>query len=85
MCKLTRPELEIFCKAAKIISKKGHLEINAILRLIGSKDHKRDRKIIYHLFRLQLLKKHRANTYELTPIGRFFALDRCEWFGKYKR
>lgn len=73
-------ELNVFCRVAKIITKKGHLEINAILKLIGSSDYKQDKKIIQKLYKLQLLKKHRTNTYELTSIGRMFAIDACDWF-----
>ncbi|MBU0629076.1 MAG: hypothetical protein KKC75_07850 [Nanoarchaeota archaeon] len=80
MCILNSHELEIFCKTAKIITRKGHLEINAILQFIGSINHKEDKKIIERLYKLGLLTKHRTNTYELTSIGRMFALDSCGWF-----
>lgn len=80
MCRLNDYELEIFCKTAKIITRKGHLEINAILKFIGSVNYKKDKKIIERLYKLGLLTKHRTNTYELTSIGRMFALDSCEWF-----
>ena len=80
MCKLNDYELTLFCKTAKTIIRKGHLEINAILNLIGSANYKKDKKIIEKLYKSQLLTKHRTNTYELTSIGRMFALDSCEWF-----
>jgi len=80
MPKLNDYELNVFCRAAKTIVKKGHLEINAILKFIGSDNHKQDKKIIQKFYKLQLLKKHRPNTYELTSIGRMFAIDACEWF-----
>ena len=80
MAKLDEYEILIFCKTAKIIIKKGHLEVNAILKFINSADYKKDKKVINKLYKLQLLKKHRSNTYELTSIGRMFAIGKCEWF-----
>lgn len=80
MCKLDNYELKVFCKTAKTIIRKGHLEINAVLSFTGSDNHKKDKKIIERLYKLGLLTKHRTNTYELTSIGRMFALDSCEWF-----
>lgn len=80
MSKLNDYELAVFCKTAKTIIRKGHLEINAILNFIGSVNYKKDKKIIEKLYKLRLLTKHRTNTYELTSIGRMFALDSCEWF-----
>jgi hypothetical protein len=70
----------IFCKIAKTLSKKGHLEVQAMLKFIGSADHKKDKKMIEKFYKLCLLTKHRTNTYELTSIGRMFALDTCTWF-----
>ena len=43
---LDEHEISIFCKTAKTIIKKGHLEISAILKFINSEDHKKDKKII---------------------------------------
>ena len=80
MSQLSDYELYIFCKTAKTINKKGHLELKAILKFINSKNHKEDMKIIEKFNKLRLLQKHRNNTYELTKIGRMFALDKCEWF-----
>ena len=80
MSQLSYYELYIFCKTAKTINKKGHLEQKAILKFINSKDHKKDRKVLEKLYKLRLLQRHRTNTYELTPIGRMFSLDKCEWF-----
>ena len=80
MSELTDYELNVFCRVAKTIVKKGHLEINAILKFISSDNYKQDKIIIQKLYKLQMLKKHRADTYELTPIGRMFAIDACEWF-----
>ncbi len=80
MSSLTDYELELFCKVAKTIIRKGHLELSAILKFINSIDHKKDKKIIVKFYKLQLLQKHRTNTYELTSIGRMFAMDKCEWF-----
>lgn len=80
MVSLTDYELELFCKVAKTIIRKGHLELSAILRFIGSQDHKKDKEIILKFYKLQLLQKHRTNTYELTSIGRMFAMDKCKWF-----
>jgi len=80
MSQLSDYELYLFCKIAKTINKKGHLEVKAILKFINSKNQKKDSKIIEKLYKLKLLQKHRANTYELTPIGRMFALDKCTWF-----
>ncbi len=80
MVVLDEHERLIFCKIAKTISKKGHLEVQALLKFIGSTDHKKDKKSIEKLYKLGLLTKHRTNTYELTAIGRMFALDTCIWF-----
>ena len=80
MPELNDYERTVFCKVAKTIVKKGHLEINAILRFINSKDYKEDKKVIQKFYKLQLLILHRTNTYELTSIGRMFAIDTCEWF-----
>jgi len=77
---LSEHELAIFCRIAKVIVRKGHLEMEAILKFIGSNDHKNDKKIIEKFYKLQLLQKHRSNTFELTKIGRWLAMDRCEWF-----
>lgn len=73
-------ELGIYCRVAKTIVRKGHLEMNAILKFIGSANYKQDKKIIEKFCKLQLLKKHRSDTCELTSIGRMFAIDACEWF-----
>ena len=80
MASLSDYEQELFCKVAKTIIKKGHLELNAILRFINSSDNKKDKKIILRFYKLQLLQKHRSNTFELTSIGRMLAMDKCEWF-----
>ena len=80
MYKLSDYEINLFCKVAKTIIKKGHLEINAILKFIGSQNYKTDKKIIQLLFKLGFLQKHRTNTYELTARGRMIALNSCEWF-----
>ena len=81
---LSDDELRLFCKIAKVIFRKGHLEINAILKFIGSNDYKKDKKAIKKLINLQLLENHRTNTYELSSIGRMYALDKCEWSWKNK-
>jgi len=79
-------EQEIFCKVAKVINQKGHLEISAILKFIGSKNHKKDKKYILKFIKLALIEKHRSNTYELSRIGRLIACQDCEWFKKrYKK
>ena len=80
MSQLSDYELYIFCKTAKTINKKGHLELKAILKFINSKNHKKDMMILIKFYKLGLIQKHRSNTYELTIIGRMFALDKCEWF-----
>ena len=80
MPELNDYELNVYCRVAKTIVRKGHLEMNAILKFIGSADHKQDKKIIEKFYKLELLKKHRSNTYELTSIGRMFAMGACEWF-----
>ncbi|MDP7199091.1 MAG: hypothetical protein QF486_05755 [Candidatus Woesearchaeota archaeon] len=77
-------DLELFCKTAKTIFRKGHLTLDALLRFVGSRDHRRDKKILEKLFKLGLLVKHRSDTYELSSIGRMFAMDRCEWFKERK-
>jgi len=76
----TEYEMDIFCKVAKTINKKGHLTLKALLRFIGSQSHKKDLKILKTFFQLELLKKHRTDTYELTSKGRLFAIGECEWF-----
>ena len=78
MAKLSKYDFFIFCKIAKTIIKKGHLEMNALLNFIHSSNYKDDKKIIQKIYKLQLLTKHRTNTYELTSIGRMFAIDKCE-------
>jgi len=75
-------ELFFFCSVAKIINKKGHLEAKAILKFTHSTNHKKDMKLLLKFYKLELL--HRSDTYELTPFGRMFALDKCEWFKRYK-
>ena len=77
---LTDYELELFCKVAKTIIRKGHLELSAILKFIHSEDHKKDKKIILKFYKLQLLQTHRTNTFELASIGRMLAMNKCEWF-----
>ncbi len=79
MAELDEYELAVFCRTAKVILQKRHLEVQAILKFIGSDNHKQDKKIIERFYKLQLLTKHRSNTFELTPIGRMFALDKCAW------
>ena len=85
MCEFSEKELLIFCKTAKVIIQKGHLEIKAILKFIGSKNQKLDKIIIKKLYKLQLLSKHRTNTYELSSFGRMMAMDKCEWFEKFDK
>ena len=80
MPELSDYELNLYCRVAKTIVRKGHLEMEAILKFIGSSNHKQDKKIIEKFYKLQLLQKHRSNTYELTSIGRMFAMGACEWF-----
>ena len=66
---LTKEEKELFGKIAWLICKKGHLEIPAIKKFT-----KATKKDIKKFFNLMLLKKHRTNTYELTPIGRVLGM-----------
>ena len=80
MYEFSEYEKEIFCKTAKILIKKGHLTFKALLSFISVQDHKKDLKILKTLFQLGLLKKHRADTYELTSKGRLFAISECQWF-----
>ena len=80
MIEFTDYEMEIFCKTAKTITKKGHLTFKAILSFIGSKNHKKDLKALKQLVQLGLLGKHRVDTYELTSKGRLFAIGECDWF-----
>ena len=80
MYKLPDYEINLFCKVAKTIIKKGHLEINAILKFIGSQNYKTDKKTILLFFKLGFIQKHRSNTYGLTARGRMVAIDKCEWF-----
>ena len=80
MTSLEGKDLELFCKTAKTIFKKGHLTFDAILRFIGSKNHRQDRKTLEKLHKLGLIVKHRTDTYELSSIGRMFSMDQCEWF-----
>jgi len=80
MYEFTEYEKEIFCKTAKTLIRKGHLTFKALLSFISFKNHKKDLKILKSLFQLGLLKKHRADTYELTSKGRLFAISECEWF-----
>ncbi|MAF34917.1 hypothetical protein CMO91_03670 [Candidatus Woesearchaeota archaeon] len=80
MTSLEGKDLEIFCKTAKTIFKKGHLNFDAILRFIGSRNHKQDQKTLEKLYKLGLIVKHRSDTYELSSIGRMLAMDQCEWF-----
>jgi len=82
MANLSEYELSVFCRTAKIIIKKGHLELNAILKFIGSTNFKKDKKIITSFYKYQLLVKHRTNTYELTSDGRSFAINNCGWFNQ---
>ena len=80
MYDFTEYDVDIFCKVAKTITKKGHLTLKALLRFIGSQNHKKDIKILKTLFQLELLVKHRTDTYELTSKGRLFAIGKCDWF-----
>lgn len=80
MYEFTEYEKEIFCKSAKTIVKKGHLTFKALLKFIGSQNHKKDLKILRLLVQLELLTKHRTDTYELTSKGRLFAIGECGWF-----
>lgn len=80
MHEFTEYEISIFCRIAKTVVKKGHLTFKALLKFIGSENHKEDLKTLKLFVQLELLKKHRADTYELTSKGRLFAIGECEWF-----
>ena len=80
MHEFTEYDMDVFCKIAKTIVKKGHLTFKALLRFIGSENHKKDLIVLKLFVQLELLKKHRADTYELTSKGRLFAIDKCDWF-----
>lgn len=80
MPELSDYEFNLYCRVAKTIVRKGHLEMSAILKFIGSLNHKQDKKIIEKFYKLGLLQKHRSDTFELTSIGRMYAMGACEWF-----
>jgi hypothetical protein len=66
---LSDEEKVIFGKVAWTIIKKGHLVIQAIVRFTPDARKKDVKKFI----RLGLLKKHRTDTFELSPLGRSLA------------
>ena len=80
MSELTDEEKVLFCKAALVIAKKGHLTKEAILNFIFSHDKKKGKKTIDKFYRLQLLKKHRTDTFELTTFGKYYANQQCNRF-----
>ena len=69
MIELTDQEKEILAKVAWIIHKKGHLTFKALQRFTGI-----DKDTLKKFYHLGILKKHRSDTYELSPRGRVLGM-----------
>ncbi|MBS3157416.1 hypothetical protein J4442_04590 [Candidatus Woesearchaeota archaeon] len=81
MRELSDDEKKALGEIAWVICRKGHLTIPAIIRFANNVS-KKDIKLFYNL---GFLKKHRTDTYELTPFGKALGIQHNLKFKKIKR